>query len=106
LTPSRPEKPESVVAAAKVEPRATLPAPAATVPPASAASAPPQPNAGPQPSAPAPNGAQQAGDARPQAQKANAASSVKPPLKVDDRLADVESLEAEMARLLGREKPD
>jgi hypothetical protein len=39
-------------------------------------------------------------------QKANAASGVKPPLKVDDRLADVESLEAEMARLLGGEKPD
>jgi hypothetical protein len=54
---------------------------------------------------PASNGAQQAGDARPPPQKANANSSVKPPPKVDDPFADLESLEAEMARLLGREKP-
>ncbi len=41
----------------------------------------------------------------PPPQKANANSSVKPPPKVDDPFADLESLEAEMARLLGREKP-
>ena len=58
-----------------------------------------------QPSAPASNGAQQVGDARPPPQKANANLSVKPPPKVDDPFGDLESLEAEMARLLGREKP-
>ena len=57
-----------------------------------------------QPSAPAPIEAQQGADAGPPPQKPNASSSVKPP-KVDDPFADLESLEAEMARLLGREKP-
>ena len=41
-----------------------------------------------------------------QADKANAAPSGKPSLKVDDPFADLDSLEAEMARLLGREKSD
>jgi len=92
---------DSAVAAAKAEPRATPPA--ASVPAASAA---PQPVARTQqPSAPASYGAQQGGDARPPPQKANANSSVKLPPKVDDPFADLESLEAEMARLLGREKP-
>ena len=59
-----------------------------------------------QPSAPASIGARQgrATPARPR-RKPNANSSVKPPPKVDDPFADLESLEAEMARLLGREKP-
>jgi hypothetical protein len=33
-------------------------------------------------------------------------SSAKPPVKVDDPFADLDSLETEMARLLGREKSD
>ena len=72
----------------------------------SAPSAPPQPVARTQqPPAPASNGAQQVSDARPPPQKGPANSSVKPPPKVDDPFADLELLEAEMARLLGREKP-
>ena len=48
--------------------------------------------------------AQKFGEARPPGDKPNAASSVKPSTKVDDPFADLDSLEAEMARLLGREK--
>ena len=38
--------------------------------------------------------------------KTNAAPNGKPSPKVDDPFADLDSLEAEMARLLGREKSD
>jgi hypothetical protein len=55
--------------------------------------------------APASDGAQKPADPRPQADKTNAAPSGKP-LKADDPFADLDSLEEEMARLLGREKPD
>jgi hypothetical protein len=48
------------------------------------------------------DGAQRTVEARPPEDKANA----KPPPKVDDPFADLDSLEAEMARLLGREKSD
>ena len=99
--PPRSEKAASAVAAAKTEPRASPPAASAPAP-----SAPPQLVARTQqPPAPASNGAQQVSDARPPPQKGPANSSVKPPPKVDDPFADLESLEAEMARLLGREKP-
>jgi hypothetical protein len=49
--------------------------------------------------------AQKAADARPPADK-TAAKSGKPSAKADDPFADLDSLEAEMARLLGREKSD
>jgi hypothetical protein len=52
------------------------------------------------------NGTQRSAEARPPADKANVASNDKPALKVDDPFADIDSLEAEMARLLGREKPE
>ncbi len=54
--------------------------------------------------APSAEGAQKFGEVRPLGDKPNAASSVKAPAKVDDPFADLDSLEAEMARLLGREK--
>jgi hypothetical protein len=57
-------------------------------------------------SAPAFDGAQKTVDARPPGDKTNAASIGKPSPKVDDPFADLDSLEAEMARLLGREKSD
>jgi hypothetical protein len=94
---------DSAVAAAKVEPRATPLA--APVPTAAVTSAQSQAVPKTQPPAPASDGAQQPGDARPPAQKANASSSVNSSTKVEDPFADLESLEAEMARLLGREKP-
>jgi hypothetical protein len=50
--------------------------------------------------------ARKVADARPPGDKTNAAPSGKPSPKVDDPFADLDSLEAEMARLLGREKPD
>ena len=53
--------------------------------------------------APPPESGQKFGEVR-LADKPGAASSVKPPAKVDDPFADLDSLEAEMARLLGREK--
>ncbi|MFZ0602880.1 MAG: hypothetical protein WAN05_16265, partial [Roseiarcus sp.] len=43
---------------------------------------------------------------RPPADEANGEPKVKPALKVDDPFADIDSLEAEMSRLLGREKPN
>jgi hypothetical protein len=49
--------------------------------------------------------ARKAADARPIADKTNGAPVGKPP-KVDDPFADLDTLEAEMARLLGREKSD
>jgi hypothetical protein len=45
-------------------------------------------------------------DTRAPADRTTAMSSAKPPVKVDDPFADLDSLETEMARLLGREKSD
>jgi flagellar protein FliO/FliZ len=101
--PPRPERADSTVTAAKAEPRATPPA--SPVPPAIAPPPKPPPVARTQPSAPAANGSQPPGDGRPPEQKASAPLIVKGPTKADDPFADLESLEAEMARLLGREKP-
>ena len=119
----RPEKPEPAVAAARSEPEATGPksepdlapvktepssAPTVTTPPQAGAAlaqarlAPKTP-----PSAPASDGAPKfIAPARPAADKATAARNGEPAPKVDDPFADIDSLEAEMARLLGREKPD
>jgi flagellar protein FliO/FliZ len=108
----RPETPESAVAASKAEPppvatvKTEAPAgPTVTVAAASGASVQARPAPKTPPAAPASDGAQKPADARSQADKANAAPSGKP-LKVDDPFADLDSLEAEMARLLGREKSD
>jgi hypothetical protein len=49
--------------------------------------------------------ARKAAEARPPADK-TASRSGKPPTKADDPFADLDSLETEMARLLGREKSD
>jgi flagellar protein FliO/FliZ len=107
----RPETPESAVAASKAEPppvatvKTEAPAgPTVTVAAASAASVQARPAPKTPPAAPASDGAQKPADARSQADKANAAGGK--PLKVDDPFADLDSLEAEMARLLGREKSD
>jgi hypothetical protein len=45
-------------------------------------------------------------DTRAPADKMTSTPSAKPPPKADDPFADLDSLEAEMARLLGREKSD
>jgi hypothetical protein len=74
-----------------------------TVPPASAAQARPAPKT--TPLAPA-DWARKVADARPPGDKTSAAPNGKPSPKVDDPFADLDSLEAEMARLLGREKSD
>jgi hypothetical protein len=88
----------------KTEPPA---APTVTnVPPASAALLAQARPAPPPPAAPASEGLQKLADSRPPVDKTNAAPSGKAPPKVDDPFADLDSLEAEMARLLGREKPD
>ena len=58
------------------------------------------------PSAPVSDWARKPADARPPIDKTNAAPNGKPSPKVDDPFADLDSLEAEMARLLGREKSD
>ena len=92
--PPRPEKAEPAAAAAVMEPRAR---PSAA---ASPASAPARPAA----KAPVADGAQKFGEVRGFGDKPNGASAVKAPAKVDDPFADLDSLEAEMARLLGREK--
>jgi hypothetical protein len=76
-----------------------------TVPPGSAGLAQVRP-AKTVPSGPASDWARKAADARPPGDKANAAPSGKPTPKVDDPFADLDSLESEMARLLGREKSD
>jgi hypothetical protein len=57
-------------------------------------------------SGPAFAGAQKPADARPTGAKTNGALSGNPPAKIDDPFAELDSLEAEMARLLGREKSD
>jgi hypothetical protein len=55
---------------------------------------------------PASDWARKSADASPPGDKTNAAPSGKPSPKVDDPFADLDSLESEMARLLGREKSD
>ena len=111
--PRRPEKAEPVVAGSKAEPiapTAKTEPPAAptvtTVPPANAGLAQAQPAPKTVPLAPASDWARKSADARPPGDKTNAAPSGKPSPKVDDPFADLDSLEAEMARLLGREKSD
>jgi flagellar protein FliO/FliZ len=71
---------------------------------ATLAQAPPAPKA--PPSSPTSDGPQKMTDTRAPADKTTATPSAKPPLKVDDPFADLDSLESEMARLLGREKSD
>jgi flagellar protein FliO/FliZ len=109
----RPERAEPAVVGSKAEPSAakvrTEPVGAGTgttVPPASAALA--QARLTPRTPSPASSfdSAQKTVDARPLAEKTNAASIGKPTPKADDPFADLDSLEAEMARLLGREKSD
>ena len=109
----RAEKAEPAVAGSKTEsiaPMAKAEPPAAptvtTVPPASAGLAQARPAPKTVPSAPASDWARKSADARPPVDKTNAAPNGKPSPKVDDPFADLDSLEAEMARLLGREKSD
>jgi len=111
--PRRAEKAEPAVAGSKTEsiaPMAKAEPPAAptvtTVPPASAGLAQARPAPKTVPSAPASDWARKSADARPPVDKTNAAPNGKPSPKVDDPFADLDSLEAEMARLLGREKSD
>jgi flagellar protein FliO/FliZ len=111
--PRRPERVEATVGSAKADPPVTTvrtePPPAstgATVPPASAALAQARQMPRTPSSTPAFDGAQKTVDARPQGDKTNGAAFGKPQPKVDDPFADLDSLEAEMARLLGREKSD
>jgi hypothetical protein len=87
----------------KTEPPAT--SAANTSPSANAAAAQARPAAKTPVSATPSDWAQKAADARPPADR-TAAKNGKPPVKVDDPFADLDSLETEMARLLGREKPD
>jgi hypothetical protein len=77
-----------------------------TVPPAGAAPAQARPAPKAIPSAPASDWARKPADVRPLVEKTNAAPNGKPSPKVDDPFADLDSLESEMARLLGREKSD
>jgi flagellar protein FliO/FliZ len=77
-----------------------------TVPPASAGLAQARPAPKTVPSPPASDWLRKPADARPPVDKTNGAPSGKPSPKVDDPFADLDSLEAEMARLLGREKSD
>jgi flagellar protein FliO/FliZ len=106
LTEKVPQRPSPIpddpaaasAAAAAMEPRARPPA--ANLAAASPASPPARPAA----KTPSAEGAPKFGEVRPLGDKPNAASSVKTPAKVDDPFADLDSLEAEMARLLGREK--
>jgi len=96
-------KAEPTAATAKMEPRA---APAGTiVPSASVASAQGRPAA----KTAASDWARKVAEARPPGDKPNPAPNPEPaakPANVDDPFGDLDSLEAEMARLLGREKSD
>ncbi len=97
--PPRPEKAEPAAAGAVKEPPARPPAAtiaAATVP----ASAPARPAV----KTPLADGAQKLGEVRAFGDKPNGASTVSATAKTDDPFADLDSLETEMARLLGREK--
>lgn len=58
------------------------------------------------PLSPTSDAAQKMMDARALADKTNATPSAKAPPTVEDPFADLNSLETEMARLLGREKSD
>ena len=107
--PRRPEKGEPAVAGAKAEsiaPIAKTEGPAGltvtTVPQASAGVAQARPAPKTVPSPPVSDWLRKPADARPPVDKTNVAPSP----KVDDPFADLDSLEAEMARLLGREKSD
>ena len=82
------------------------PAAVTTVPPASAGLTQARPAPKTVPSAPASDWARKPADARPPVNKPNAPPSGTPSPKVDDPFADLDSLESEMARLLGREKSD
>jgi flagellar protein FliO/FliZ len=101
--PGKPDAPvggsktDTTVTTVKAEPPGAPPVPPASAGPAQARLTPRAPS-----SAPVFDGAQRTVEARPPEDKANA----KPPPKVDDPFADLDSLEAEMARLLGREKSD
>jgi hypothetical protein len=77
-----------------------------TVPPPGAAPAQARPAPKTVPSAPASDWARKSADARPPGDTTNASPSGKPSPKIDDPFADLDSLESEMARLLGREKSD
>ncbi|MBV9906164.1 MAG: hypothetical protein JOY52_01230, partial [Hyphomicrobiales bacterium] len=78
---------------------------ASTISPANAALAQARP-APRTPTAPtASDWAQKAANARPPTDNAPAKNGA-PPAKVDDPFDDLDSLETEMARLLGRDKPD
>jgi hypothetical protein len=110
--PRRPERAEAAVGSSKAEPNVTTvrteplaASTATTVPPTSAALAQGRLTPRTPPSAPAFDGAQKPVDARSSGDKANAAPNGKSPPKIDDPFADLDSLEAEMARLLGRESP-
>jgi hypothetical protein len=87
---------EPAAAAAVMEPRAKQAPPTAGANPATA---PARPAA-----KPTADGAQKFGEVRAFGDRPNGASTVKAPAKVDDPFADLDSLESEMARLLGREK--
>jgi flagellar protein FliO/FliZ len=109
-TPSRSEKPEPAAVkgepgagAAKTEP---VTGPTVTVPAASATLVQARPAPKAPPLFPPSDGPQKMVDTRAAADKTTAMPSAKPPVKVDDPFADLDSLEAEMARLLGREKSD
>jgi flagellar protein FliO/FliZ len=93
-SPPRPDKAESAAATVAVEPLAGPPKAPVTAP------APARPAT----KAPSSEGAQKFGEIRQLGDKPNPASGAKGPAKVDDPFADLDSLEAEMARLLGREK--
>ena len=115
--PEKPEpavtKPEPAIATSKAEP---VPATVKTEPPAGpTVSTVPRANSALAQTGPAPktpplaagsNPTQKPAEARPSSDKANPAPTGKPPQKVDDPFADLDSLEVEMARLLGREKSD
>jgi flagellar protein FliO/FliZ len=111
--PRRPERAEPALADLKAEPSVatvkTEPPAASIATPAPPASAPlTQTRPAPRTPASGPTfvGAQKPADARSTGDKTNAVLSSKPAAKVDDPFADLDSLEAEMARLLGREKSD
>jgi flagellar protein FliO/FliZ len=113
VAPPQPRRAEAAVGSSKAEPNVTTvrrePVAASTgttVPPAGAALAQARPTPRTPSSAPAFDGAQKTVDTRPPGDKTSDASIDKPSPKVEDPFADLDSLEAEMARLLGREKPD
>jgi flagellar protein FliO/FliZ len=97
--PPQPGKAEPAAAGAVKDPRARPPA--ATI---AAATVPASPPARPAVKTPLADGAQKLGEVRAFGDKPNGASSVRATAKTDDPFADLDSLETEMARLLGREK--